>query len=150
MSMAKKLLVKSKVSREHYKADACVVWCFDDRFTPTRRRFFKKLGLQRIDRVIIAGGAKVLAVAESTFDKKFVLGQITTSIRLHHTKHVILVTHSDCGAYGGLAAFGNDSVKELAAHARDQKRAGGAGEKKRPRGAPAEAVFVDFEGVWRI
>ena len=49
-----------------------------------------------------------------------------------------------------MAAFGNDYVKELAAHARDQKRAVAAVKKAVPRGTRVESVFVDFEGVWRI
>ena len=36
-------------SREHYKADACVVWCFDDRFSDLLEAFKKERGFKRID-----------------------------------------------------------------------------------------------------
>lgn len=148
--MAKKLLLKSRISRAHYTADACVVWCFDDRFASTRKRFFKKLGLRRVDHVSIAGGMKTLATRGSSPNRNVALEQIATSIRLHHTKRVILMTHSDCGAYGGLVAFKNDSIKELRHHSREQKQAVAAVKKAVPRGVRVESVFVDFEGVWRI
>ncbi len=148
--MAKKLLLKSKISRKHYKADACVVWCFDDRFTKSRKKYFKKLGLKRIDRVMVAGGAKDLTAKGGASDKKYVLKQIATSIRLHHTPLVILTTHSDCGAYGGFAAFKNNPAKEILRHAHDQKRVIATVKKTVPRGVRVESVFVDFEGVWHI
>ena len=78
------------------------------------------------------------------------MGQIATSIRLHHTPLIILMTHHDCGAYGGFAAFGNNSVKELETHARDRKRAIALVKKAVSRDVRVEVVFVDFDGVWRI
>ena len=126
------------------------MWCFDDRFTKTRQKFFKRLGLKRVDRVIIAGGMKALAAKGASPERDFALKQIATSIRLHHTKRVILMTHSDCGAYGGLATFHNEPEQELATHARDQRQAISAVKKAIPRGVRVESIFVDFEGVWRI
>ena len=62
------------------------------------------------DPIKIAGGAKVLASPEREADREFVLDQIRKSMRLHGTRRVILMVHSDCGAYGGLAGgFAGDT-----------------------------------------
>jgi hypothetical protein len=50
------------------------------------------------DPIKIAGGAKCLASPEPESDREFVLDQIRKSMRLHETKRVILMVHSD-GAY---------------------------------------------------
>jgi hypothetical protein len=145
--MAKKFIVKSKTSRGHYKADACVVWCFDDRFTESRKRLFKKLGLKHIDRIIVAGGAKDLAAKENSLGKKYLLKQILASIRLHHARLVILMTHSDCGAYGGLTAFSNNIGREFSRHTKDQKKAVATVRNAVPHGVRVKTAFADFENI---
>jgi carbonic anhydrase len=90
--------------KEHYNANACVVWCFDDRFYKLLKAFGKQEGFDHIDLVKIAGGAKALA-GEASPDRDFVLNQIKTSVRLHGTKRVVLMLHRDCGAYGGSKSF---------------------------------------------
>jgi len=93
--------------REDYKADAAVVWCFDHRFHLVVQKLLKKIGVKYFDLIVAAGGAKNLSSPGSENDRQFVMGQIRSSIRLHGTQNVILMVHSDCGAYGGLAAFKN-------------------------------------------
>jgi hypothetical protein len=91
--------------RERYDCDAAILWCFDNRFDLGFRQFLKRIGVAHSDLIKIAGGAKCLASPELETDRRFVLEQIRTSMRLHNTKRVILMLHSDCGAYGGLPAF---------------------------------------------
>src|SRR5277367_2883673 len=88
--------------REKYHCDAAIVWCFDNRFELGFRKFLHKIGVNYSDPIKIAGGAKSLASPTQESDREFVLDQIRTSMRLHDTKRVILMLHSDCGAYGGL------------------------------------------------
>src|SRR5271155_2274942 len=103
--------------REKYHCDAAIVWCFDNRFELGFRKFLKRIGVNFSDPIKIAGGAKSLASPELETDRDFVLGQIRKSIQLHDTKRVILMVHSDCGAYGGLAsAFGGDAAAEMEHH----------------------------------
>ena len=71
-------------------------------------------------------------------------------MRLHGTKRVILMLHTDCGAYGGLAAgFGNDPDAERLHHRGDLSRAADYLERAIP-GLEIEGYFVDFEGVWAV
>src|SRR5580692_1845777 len=110
--------------REKYECDAAILWCFDNRFDLGFQKFLKRIGVAHSDPIKIAGGAKCLASPELETDRTFVLEQIRTSMRLHNTKRVILMVHSDCGAYGGLAAgFRGDTVAEAEHHQRELQRA---------------------------
>jgi hypothetical protein len=134
--------------REKYQCDAAVVWCFDNRFEAGFRKFLKKIGVYNSDPIKIAGGAKCLASAGH--ESEFVLEQIRKSIHLHGANRVILMLHSDCGAYGGLAGgFGGDAALERENHCRDMERAKGNLKSALP-GVSVEGYFVDFEGVWSM
>ena len=89
--------------REKYHCDAAILWCFDNRFELGFRKFLKRIGVVNSDPIKIAGGAKCMASPDHEADREFVLDQIRKSMRLHGTRRVILMVHSDCGAYGGLA-----------------------------------------------
>jgi carbonic anhydrase len=136
--------------RENYYCDAAVVWCFDNRFHLGFTKFLKRLGILKSDSIKIAGGAKCLASPEHEHDREFVLEQIRKSIRLHRTKLVILMLHSDCGAYSGLVAgFGGSSCVEARHHEEELLRAAECLQKAIPH-IDVQAYFVDFEGVWAI
>src|SRR5438309_10012585 len=95
--------------RDKYRCDATVVWCFDNRFEVGFQKFLKRIGVHYCDPIKIAGGAKSLASPARESDREFLLNQIRLSIRLHGAERVVLMLHSDCGAYGGLAeGFGGD------------------------------------------
>lgn len=80
--------------------------------------------------------------------REFVLEQIRKSMRLHGTKRVILMVHSDCGAYGGLAGgFHGDSRAEAVHHERELQRAAANLSEAIP-GIEIQGYFVDFEGIW--
>jgi carbonic anhydrase len=136
--------------REHYQCDAAVVGCFDDRFQLGFGKFLKRIGISRSDQIKIAGGAKSLASPERETDREFVLDQIRKSIRLHGTKLVILMVHSDCGGYGGLeGGFGGDARAEAGHHEAELQRAAECVRQGMP-GIGVQAYFVDFEGVWAV
>jgi carbonic anhydrase len=135
--------------RAKYHCDAAIVWCFDNRFDLGFRKFLPRIGVQNSDPIKVAGGAKSLASPEHETDREFILDQIRKSIRLHGTNRVILMLHSDCGAYGGLAGgFDNDVAVERLHHREELKRAAAALQEAIP-GIQVESYFVDFEGVWQ-
>jgi len=99
------------------------------------------------DPIKIAGGAKCMA-ANHEIAREFVLEQIRKSIRLHATRRVILMLHSDCGGYGGLAGgFGGDATAEAIHHERELQRAATNLRAAIP-GIEAQTYFVDFDGIW--
>jgi hypothetical protein len=134
--------------RERYLCDAAVLWCFDNRFELGFRKFLKSIGVLRSDPIKIAGGAKCLASPGNESDREFVLDQIRTSMRLHGTQRVLLMVHSDCGAYGGLAeGFHGDAQAEALHHMQELHRAAASLSGAIP-GLEIQGYFVDFEGIW--
>ena len=134
--------------RGSYHCDAAILWCFDHRFDLGFRKFLKRIGVANSDPIKVAGGAKCLASPEHEAEREFVLEQIRKSMRLHGTSRVILMVHSDCGAYGGLAGgFGGDAQAEAAHHQRELARAAANLLETIP-GIEVQGYFVDFEGVW--
>lgn len=139
--------VKFDSQKEHYTADACVVWCFDDRFYKLLKAFGKQEGFGHIDLVKVAGGAKALASAESASpDRDFLLDQIKASARLHGTKRVILMLHRDCGGYGGSKNFESaDKEKEELVK---QLRVAQDFVKRELPDLSVDAYFADFDGLY--
>lgn len=133
--------------RDRYICDAAIVWCFDNRFELGFRKFLKHIGVNNNDPIKIAGGAMSLASPKHEYEREFVLEQIRASIRLHDTKRVILMLHSDCGAYGGLESFGGDTKREFLHHREELHRAA-ANLKAAIPGIEVQVYFVNFEGVW--
>ena len=132
-----------------YRADAAVVWCFDNRITLAVQKFLKRSGLARVDSIRVAGGAKGLASTGEESERRFLLEQLRLSRKLHGTDRVILVAHSDCGTYGGLDAFGRDPETEAEHHRAELTQ---AAERVREAfdGIRVECYFVNFNGVWRL
>jgi hypothetical protein len=133
--------------REKYRCDAAVVWCYDNRFDLALRKLLKRIGVVYFDPIRVAGGAKCLATPDPESEREFVLEQIRKSIRLHATERVVLMVHSDCGAYGGLAAFGDDPRAEARHHKEELLRAAECLRQALPE-VSAICYYVDFEGVW--
>src|SRR5579884_4437445 len=135
-------------SPDQYIADAAVLCCFDERIRHTVQKFLKKQGILRPDMVIVAGGAKTLASPRNHFEQDFILEQIRMSIKLHATKRVLLMSHSDCATYGGLAAFGGDAEREMRHHYNELNRAAALVKASFPS-VEVECYFVTFTGVFR-
>jgi carbonic anhydrase len=135
--------------RERYQCDAAIVWCFDNRFHLSFAKFLKRLGIETSDVIKIAGGAKNLASPASETDRQFLLEQIRLSMRLHGTRRVILMLHSDCGGYGGLERFGGDTRAEARHHEEELRRAVEYLKNTIPE-IDVQAYFVDFEGTWAL
>ncbi len=89
-----------------------------------------------------------MASPEHETDREFVLEQIRKSIRLHGTMRVILMVHSDCGAYGGLAGGFRGDAKAEATHHQHELAQAAANLLKAIPGIEVQGYFVDFEGIW--
>ena len=134
---------------EVYRADAAVVWCFDDRFTLAVQKFLKRTGIARADSIRVAGGAKSLASPNNESERTFVLEQLRLSRQLHGTARVMLIAHRDCGTYGGLARFNGDANAETQYHLAELERAVSAIRTAFPEITVA-CFFADFDGVWEM
>ena len=134
---------------EPYVADAAVLTCFDYRINTLVRKFLKKQGIEKMDMIVVAGGAKTLATPRNDFEQDFILEQVRMSIRLHKSPRVLLTCHSDCATYGGLAFYNGDRNAEAKHHAEELRRAAGLVLTNFPE-VRVERYLLDFEGVWEI
>ncbi|MFZ3340453.1 MAG: carbonic anhydrase [Terriglobales bacterium] len=132
-----------------YVAEAAVLCCFDHRISRAVRKFLKKQGIENPDMIVVAGGAKTLASPRNDFEQDFILEQVRMSIRLHQSKRVLVMSHSDCATYGGLAHFKGDRAAEAAHHRSELLRAADLVVKNFP-GVSVEPYFVKFDGVWEV
>ena len=132
-----------------YMADAAVLCCFDHRISTAVRKFLKKQGIERADMIVVAGGAKTLASPRNAFERDFILEQVRMSIHLHHTRRVMVMSHSDCATYGGLAHFKGDQTAEADHHRKELLRAGALLTGNFPD-ISVEPYFVKFDGIWEV
>jgi carbonic anhydrase len=81
----------------------------DFRFGKKMKEFMEQNNLLGdADLVSIAGAAKNIVNPET---QAFALRQVEISKDLHGMKQVILMNHTDCGAYGGKKAFGDEKAE---------------------------------------
>ena len=132
-----------------YVADAAVLCCFDHRISLAVREFLKQQEIERADMIIVAGGAKTLASPRNDFEQDFILEQVRMSIRLHGTKRVLVMSHSDCATYGGLAHFKGDRDAEAEHHRSELLRARDLLTANFPD-IQVEPYFIKFDGVWQV
>jgi hypothetical protein len=125
---------------EVYKADACVISCYDARFDLVLRKFSKRRSLFLVDHLKIAGSVKGLASPDHEADREFMLRMIRISMRLHRPPLVVMVGHNDCGAYGGAPPE---------AVIADLRRAAQVVRAAEPS-MQVECYFADFDGMYRV
>jgi hypothetical protein len=125
---------------EVYKADACVISCYDARFELVLRKFLKRRGLSLVDHLKIAGSVKGLASPDHEADREFMLRMIAISKRLHRPELVVMVGHNECGAYGGAPPEVVLADMRVAAQVvRDADPS-----------LQVESYFADFDGMYRV
>lgn len=73
------------------------------------------------DTVAVAGASKQLANPDEEKYRDFLLKQIETSYKLHNMRNLILLHHTDCGAYGGKEAFASQE-EEIEEHILDMSK----------------------------
>lgn len=107
-----------------HHAQAAALFCMDFRFKDAVIKFLStELKLKKADIIVLAGASKNFANPKSLDNKKTALTQLEISAKLHHIKKIILIDHADCGAYGGLKAFDNNSELEKKEHIKNLKKA---------------------------
>lgn len=102
-----------------HQCEAILIGCMDFRL---HRQLHVHLERQygHFDVVHLAGGANNLLKPGTV---ELMLHQIRLSVKLHHSHTVVLVTHEDCGDYGGKQAFEHDDEQEQTRHRLDLQQA---------------------------
>lgn len=116
----RKIHVYSLPFRGLKEGDSLVLWCMDARFRAATTAYLRAVvGLDHYDLCAIPGSVRGI-VTEG--DASAAMACIRASVAYRDTRHIHLINHQDCGAYGGAAAFCclEDEVKQ---HAVDLDRA---------------------------
>lgn len=99
------------VSAAYGDGESLVVTCMDWRLHGPggglTNAIKKKFGLDRFDLMAFAGAAKEVA---SGTRRSFLMNQIDAALQ-RGLKRIILLSHTDCGKYGGRGAFRNADVE---------------------------------------
>jgi hypothetical protein len=135
---------------DHYRADACVVSCFDARFELVTRKFLKRRAIWWNDPLKIAGGAKIFASPADESERSFALSQVADfhAAPPHHSNSID-------GAQRlrrlrrPVQAFGGDEESE-AAHHEAELRAAEQFLKSNVPAIDVECVYLRFTGVWAL
>ena len=108
--------VSDKDIRKFYEQQKEHLKGTQEQYTDRIRNFLQnEAGINSYDLLTIPGAAKHLTAIGSATRREGLLEDIGISIRLHAPKEIILINHSDCGAYGGSAAFASNAA-ETEAH----------------------------------
>ena len=87
---------------DKHKCTALILHCIDFRLGSAIKNYLQRHNLlDDCDIVAMAGAAKNIARPKEETDREFALRQIRISIELHRIEKVIVMNHTDCGAYGG-------------------------------------------------
>lgn len=106
-----------------HKAKALVIHCIDFRFVRAIKEWLETQGLMgAADEVSLAGAVQNIVSPKNEADRELVLRQIDIAKRLHFIDEVILINHTDCGAYGGRNVF-TSGIEEDQKHELDLREA---------------------------
>lgn len=85
-----------------HTCSSALVRCMDFRLGSTIKKYMEEKGLyDDCDIISLAGAGKDLAEDANGY----LANQIDLSVKLHETKTIILMHHTDCGGYGGRSKF---------------------------------------------
>ncbi len=120
-----------------------IIHCIDFRLGKPIKEYLGKQGLLGdCDIVSIAGATQNLVSPKNPSDVDLVLRQIDIATRLHNIQKVILMNHTDCGAYGGRSAFSSQE-EENTSHVGDMQKAASIITEKYPTIA-VECILADI------
>ncbi|MBI2469892.1 MAG: hypothetical protein HYV59_01430 [Planctomycetes bacterium] len=87
--------------------DTLVITCIDYRYANANQEFINEtLGLKdNYDHISIPGSIYNLVNPET---RELLFSKFALSVKLHLINRVVIISHKDCGGYGGSASFGSE------------------------------------------
>ena len=105
-----------------HNCDAVVLACIDFRFWKETMKFAEEeLGIKTYDFPKMPGSAKAINECQNEVDVP--MKCIGVPCDLHHAQKIVIVNHTDCGAYGGSKEFKGDSEAEQKFHEGELQKA---------------------------
>ena len=142
-------ILRAPSDAHHYTAKACLVWCFDARFSGALEAYCnaQKWALRDVDLIKVAGGAKGIASPADEYERAYLLDQIAKSVKLHNPARIVLMVHAECGAYGKHFANIEEEAAFYKAEAQRAKTIVTDYCTKNNIHAEVEGLFADFDGI---
>lgn len=104
-----------------HACEAVVLCCIDFRFWKETMQFVEeKLEIKSYDFPKLPGSAKAINESDGEDISMFC---VDVPCNLHHIGKIIIINHSDCGAYGGSTKFSGDKKAEKEFHFSELKKA---------------------------
>ncbi|MFW6032549.1 MAG: carbonic anhydrase [Phycisphaeraceae bacterium] len=93
----------SSVPFDPDRFDGIAVYCSDGRFGQQCDEFLRRqLGLSRVDRLVVPGGAGALVDHDKArLEATGLLDELAFLAEAHRLNHVVLINHQQCGFYLG-------------------------------------------------
>ncbi len=89
-----------------HTCSTAILHCIDFRLGNAIENYKKEHALAGdCDIISVAGAAANIANPKNDIEQAFVLRQLELSKKLHDIQKIVLINHTDCGAYGGASAF---------------------------------------------
>ena len=108
--------------RSIHSCEAVVLCCIDFRFWKETMKFVEdELGIKSYDFPKMPGAAKAINDCQGETDVP--MECIGVPCNLHHAEKIVIVNHTDCGAYGGSKQFNGDSDAEQKFHESELQKA---------------------------
>jgi len=134
--------------RGHH-CDTLLIRCMDFRFHRALEENLAKLIGQEACEFdspgVGGGGSKSIIDGDS---REVVLGALDIAIEKHGVKHIIIVDHIDCGAYGGSSRFA-DEVEEEKFHIEKLHEAGSILSRQYPK-LELDLVYQDWGKIMLV
>jgi carbonic anhydrase len=105
-----------------HNAQAIVIGCMDFRFRKTIQSFVEN-DLKINDFDLKTDGGAVMQLNNDSPVRDWILKNIEIAFNLHAVNKVILINHTDCGAYGGSQKFNHDHKAEFDFHVSELNKA---------------------------
>lgn len=106
-----------------HKCLAVVLTCIDFRFWREAFDFVETvLGIKDFDFPSLPGSAKAI---NECIDGDVSSQCVSVPCELHHAEKIVIINHSDCGAYGGVSKFNGDIEAEEKFHHEELRKAKG-------------------------
>lgn len=101
---------------------ALIITCMDFRLVDQTKKWLDEQNLRNdYDLISVAGASKEITNPSDEKNREFLLKSIGVSCDLHSASKIVLIHHSDCGAYGGKQAF-SSTEEERDTHEQDMQK----------------------------
>ncbi len=93
-------IIPVKYPYQPHHSDILAICCADGRYIRAMGEFLKTQAIDAHDFICLPGGAACLCAESASYaEVMFTADAVDFLIQSHHTRHILLIAHADCGYY---------------------------------------------------